>query len=88
LVVKPPKLNDAPGLAAQIFDSPSGEAFLAHLRQVYYDKQVYRPGMDPLEVVFHDGQRNLVGYIIAAVAQGKSGIKTPKRTNTKEDENA
>jgi len=88
LAVKPPKLENAPALAARVFDSPSGEDFIAHLRAVYYDKQVYRPGMDPLEVVFHDGQRNLVSYIITAVAQGKSGIKPTKSTNTKEDENA
>jgi hypothetical protein len=90
LAEKPPRLNDAPGLAAQVFDCPSGEAFIAHLRQVYYDKQLYRPasGMTALDMAFHDGQRNLVAYIIAAVAQGKSGIKPPKSTNTEEDENA
>ena len=88
MAVNPPRLDDAPALAAQVFGNPAGEAFLAHLRQVYYDKQIYRPGMDPLEVVFHDGQRNLVAYIITAVSQGKSGIKPPKRTNTKEDDNA
>jgi len=88
LAVNPPRLEDAPGLAAKIFDGPSGEAFIAHLRQVYLDKLIYRPGMDPLEVTFHEGQRNVVAYLVAAIAQGKSGIKPPKRTNTKEDENA
>jgi hypothetical protein len=86
--VKPLKLENAPALAALVFDNVPGEEFLAHLRAVYYDKQVYRPGMDPLEVVFHDGQRNLVAYLIAAVAQGKAGVKPPTRTNLKEDDNA
>lgn len=87
MAVKPPKLENVPGLAAQLFDNPSGESFIEHLRAVYYDKQIFRPGMDALEMAFHDGQRNLVAYLIAAVKQGKSGVKPPKKTNTQEEPN-
>lgn len=85
MAVKPPRLENFPALAARLLDTPLGESFIAHLRAVYYDKQVYRPGMDVLEVVYHDGQRNLVAYIMAAVNQGKSGKKPPRKTNTNEE---
>lgn len=87
MAVKPPKLENVPALAAQLFDSPSGEAFIEHLRAVFYDKQVFKPGLDALSMAYHDGQRYIVSYLVALVKQGKSGIKPPKKTNTQEEPN-
>jgi hypothetical protein len=85
LAVKPPKHENVPGLAALVFDGPSGEALLRHLREVFYDKQVFKPGLDALSMAYHDGQRYLCHYLFELVKQGKSGVKPPTQTTTEEE---
>ena len=63
------KLKEYQRTVADTFTTPSGVRTLALLRQ-YYD-QNFRPDMQPHELAFHCGQRDVVGFILECIENGK-----------------
>jgi hypothetical protein len=80
------KIEDIARVAAAALDTPSGQKLMDHLLRVFYNKQVYAPKMDPLEMVFHDGKRYMVNYLQTLVEQGRDSNKAPKKAVTDEED--
>ena len=52
--------------------SPRTKKALQHLREKFYDTQCFKPGEpQPFSTFYHEGQRDVVGYILECIARVK-----------------